>query len=40
MIANNAHINSGQLYQWVRKYNEKVIPDFDNVNEQLSLLEE
>jgi len=22
-VANNAHINSGQLYQWVRKYNEK-----------------
>ena len=23
LIAKNAHINSGQLYQWVRKYNEK-----------------
>lgn len=22
-VAKNAHINSGQLYQWVRKYNEK-----------------
>ena len=22
-VANNAHINPGQLYQWVRRYNEK-----------------
>jgi len=22
-VANNAHIDSGQLYQWVRRYNEK-----------------
>ena len=22
-VAHNAHINSGQLYQWVRRYNEK-----------------
>ena len=24
-VANNAHIDSGQLYQWVRRYNEKGI---------------
>ena len=23
-VAKNAHIDKGQLYQWVRKYNEKV----------------
>jgi len=27
MVARNAHVNSGQLYQWVRRYNEKEISE-------------
>ena len=36
-VAKNAHIDSGQLYQWVRKYSEKGIDGFRERNEYLEM---